>query len=259
MIRDIWEFPDRTVGRRVVVYAMTDSTNSRAAEHAGQPGLAFLADEQTAGRGQHGRTWTARPRSSVLLSLLLAPPAALARPAILTAWAAVSVCETVRRLTGVQTRIKWPNDVLLKRRKVAGILIEQCRPGEVVAGIGLNVRQSREEFDAAGLLFATSLLAAGVEKDTEEVARLLLGVLEEEYARLLGGDLVTLEACWKWHLALLGKPVEVECADRHHRGRLMDVGFGGVRLRRERGAELIVPPEAVLHLTALSSDDDAAG
>src|SRR6478672_923530 len=110
MIRDVWELPARHVGKRVFVYSQTDSTNSRAAEAAGQTGLAFLADEQTAGRGQHGRTWVAPPKASVLLSVLLSPQPELSRPAILTAWAAVSVCEVVHRLTGVQARIKWPND-----------------------------------------------------------------------------------------------------------------------------------------------------
>src|SRR5206468_7692987 len=83
-----------------------------------------LAREQTAGRGQHGRAWQAPAGSSVLLSVLLCPPPALRRPALLTAWAAVSVCETILQLTGLQAKIKWPNDVLIRGRKVCGILIE---------------------------------------------------------------------------------------------------------------------------------------
>ncbi|MGL4555443.1 MAG: biotin--[acetyl-CoA-carboxylase] ligase [Gemmataceae bacterium] len=248
MIRDLWEFPGRSVGRQVVVYSATDSTNSRAAEHAGQPGLAFLADEQTAGRGQHGRTWAARPGASVLLSVLLAPPPAVARPAVLTAWAAVSVCETVRRLTGATTRIKWPNDVLLNDRKVAGILIEQIRGGEVVAGIGLNVRQTRAEFDAAGLPFATSLHAAGVE--TEAVARLLLEVLDEEYRRVLAGDVVELERRFNGFLCLIGREVELEHPDGVSRGRLLGLGFDGVVL--DTGGGLWVAPEAVRQLREVS-------
>src|SRR5436305_7562922 len=76
-LRDTWRLPHRWLGRRVLVYRCVDSTNSRAAALAGQPdseGLAVLADEQAAGRGQHGRSWQAPPRSGVLLSLLLSPP-----------------------------------------------------------------------------------------------------------------------------------------------------------------------------------------
>src|SRR5882672_4818005 len=89
------------------------------------------------------------------MSLLLFPPPDLRRPAILTAWAAVSVCETIRRATDLDATIKWPNDVLIQGRKVCGILIEQGR-GTVV-GIGLNVHQTAESFAAAGLTEAGSL------------------------------------------------------------------------------------------------------
>src|SRR5438309_6402048 len=146
------------IGRRILVYDRAESTNQRAAEFAADPnndGLVILAGEQTAGRGQHGRTWQAPPGSSVLLSLLLFPPPALRRPALLTAWAAVSVCETILQLTGLQATIKWPNDVLLCDRKVCGILIEQGRG--LVAGIGLNLNQSEEDLQQMELPQAASL------------------------------------------------------------------------------------------------------
>src|SRR5262245_26870605 len=141
-LRATWHLDTRRLGRQVFVYRRLDSTNSRAAllGEAGSEGLAVLADEQTAGRGQHGRSWQAPPRSGVLLSVLLYPPEALARPAVLTAWAAVSVCETVRRLTGWQPRIKWPNDVLLHGKKVCGILIEQSQlAGRLAAVVGIGL------------------------------------------------------------------------------------------------------------------------
>src|SRR5262245_40276451 len=110
----------RHIGRRVLVYDRTDSTNNRAAEHAhdaAHDGLVVLAREQTAGRGQHGRHWQCPAGTGVLLSVLLFPPPALRRPAVLTAWAAVSVCETIHRVANLQARIKWPNDVLIHGRK----------------------------------------------------------------------------------------------------------------------------------------------
>jgi BirA family transcriptional regulator, biotin operon repressor / biotin---[acetyl-CoA-carboxylase] ligase len=250
---EIWNLDTRRLGRSVQFFSQLNSTNNYAASLADDPandGVAVLADEQTAGRGQHGRTWTAAPRASVLLSLLLFPPPALRRPAILTAWAAVSVCETVRRVIGLEAQIKWPNDVLLKGRKVCGILIEQGRG--TVAGIGLNVRQTAEDFAAADLPFATSLgQHTSVALDTRAVASTLLDVLDEGYARLCDGNLTTLEAQWKGHLGLLGKDVRVECLDGEQRGRLLEIAFEGLVLRQPSGGEIVLPPECVLHLYAV--------
>ncbi len=252
--REEWQLDTRRLGRRVLVFDRVESTNTIAGSATGQEGLAVLADEQTAGRGQHGRTWLAPPRASVLLSLRLSPPPPLRRPAFLTAWAAVAVCEVVRELVGVPARIKWPNDVLLRGRKVCGILIEQAHAGETgvtVVGIGLNVQQSDADFLAAGLPQATSLAAlAGAPLDTHEVARRLVYQLDEDYDRLCGGDRNTLEALWKWHLGLLGRFVVAECADGAQRGRLIEIGFAGLELERPGRAPLVLRPEEVLHLEA---------
>src|SRR3954452_17753118 len=100
---EIWTLSTRHLGQRTLVYDQLASTNSLALELAADranDGLAILAREQTAGRGQYGRVWHAPPESSVLLSVLLFPTPELRRPAILTAWAAVSVCELIVELTG---------------------------------------------------------------------------------------------------------------------------------------------------------------
>jgi len=254
--RQEWTLDTRRLGRRVLVYDRVDSTNIVAAALAEDPandGVAVLADEQTAGRGQYGRTWLAPPGASVLLSVLLFPPLPLRRPAVLTAWAAVAVCDVVRRTTGVPAKIKWPNDVLLRGRKVCGILIEQRRG--TVAGIGLNVRQTAEELVRAGLTEATSLAQhAEAAPETAEVARLLVRQLDEDYDALCRGDLATLEACWKWHLGLLGRQVRARCLDGIEQGRLVELGFDGARLRRPDGAEVVLAPESVLNLDEVGGD-----
>jgi BirA family biotin operon repressor/biotin-[acetyl-CoA-carboxylase] ligase len=247
--RDEWRLDTRLLGRRVLVFDRLDSTNAFAASLADDPGndgVVVLAEQQTAGRGQHGHSWQSPPGASVLLSALLFPPPQLRRPAILTAWAAVSVCETVRLAAGVQAKIKWPNDVLIRGRKVCGILAEQGR-GTVV-GIGLNVNQSAADFEAAGLPQATSLaLAAGRPLDGPGVARLLIQQLDEEYGRLIQGDLAALEACWAWRVGLLGKQVTAECHDGVVRGRLVGMAFDGLRLAAAGGVRVLAP-EAVQHL-----------
>jgi BirA family biotin operon repressor/biotin-[acetyl-CoA-carboxylase] ligase len=181
------------------------------------------------------------------MSVLLFPPPQLRRPAILTAWAAVSVCETIRQITGLQARIKWPNDVLLKGKKVCGILIEQGLA--TVAGLGLNVNQPAKAFDQPGLTHGASLrLFSGNSLDCTEIARRLIFNLDEEHQRLNDGDLSSLEVCWKWRLGLLGRSVAIECVDRTHHGRLRDVTFTGLHLESADGKNLLLAPESVQHL-----------
>jgi BirA family biotin operon repressor/biotin-[acetyl-CoA-carboxylase] ligase len=245
-----WNLATNRLGRRVLVFDQLDSTNTFAAGLADDPnndGLAVVADVQTLGRGQHGRTWTAAPRSSVLLSLLLFPPEALRRAAILTAWAAVSVCELAARLTGALPRIKWPNDVFVHGRKVCGILIEQGR-GTVV-GVGLNVQQEERDFAVADLPQAASLtMFTAAALDTESVARELLMTLDATYMPLLDGDMTALEEKWQKYLGLFGCDVTIECHDGPKRGRLRDVSFARVVLEQPDGT-LVVPPEKVLHIS----------
>jgi BirA family biotin operon repressor/biotin-[acetyl-CoA-carboxylase] ligase len=278
--REEWSLDTRRLGRRVLVFNRLDSTNTRAAQMADDPandGLAILADEQTAGRGQHGRTWLAGPGQSVLLSLLFCPQPELCRPAILTAWAAVAVCATIRRAVGWPTRIKWPNDVLLDDRKVCGILIESTtgrRAGSVsdrsefapvayapgspwfIVGIGLNVQQSAEMFAEAGLPDATSLAQFTASPlDTHAVATDLIRQLDRDYDSICKGNLGTLEASWKEHLGLLGKQVVAECHDGTYRGRLLELSFHVVELARHNEPSLLLAPERIQHLWEVEKEE----
>jgi BirA family biotin operon repressor/biotin-[acetyl-CoA-carboxylase] ligase len=248
--REVWTLDTRLLGRRVLVFDRLDSTSNVAAalaESRENDGAIVLADEQTGGRGQHGRSWTCPAGSGILLSALIFPPPSLRRPAVLTAWAAVSVCETIRELTGLQASIKWPNDVLIGGRKVCGILIEQGRG--TVAGIGLNVNQNAETFADAGLTDAASLAVfTGQRRDRAAVVRRLIHHLDEQYDALCGGDLATLEGHWKRRLGLLGREVVAECADEPYRGRLRELTWDEVVLMQPDGTETRLRPEAVKHL-----------
>jgi BirA family biotin operon repressor/biotin-[acetyl-CoA-carboxylase] ligase len=278
--REEWNLPSRHIGRRVQVFDQLDSTSTRVAQMADDPrhhGTVILAGEQTAGRGQHGRSWQAPPGRAVLMSVLLFPPPILRRPALLTAWAAVSVCETIREATGLQAKIKWPNDVLLQGRKVCGILIESksrnsksedngateitendfsvpsvisaSKDFAVVVGIGLNVNQSDEDFERAGLPEAGSLSRFTSRiLDCFTLARLLIEQLDQEYDRMIQGDLVGLESCWKWHIGLLGKQVAVECPDGRHWGRLRELTFHEVVLENDGSSTVRFTPETIQHI-----------
>src|SRR5438132_1004374 len=95
---DDWHLDTHLLGKRVLIYDRVESTNSLAATFTGDPGsdgLVILANEQTAGRGQHGRSWLSPPGAGIWLSVLLFPPPELRRSVLLAAWAANSVCETI--------------------------------------------------------------------------------------------------------------------------------------------------------------------
>ena len=107
-------------------------------------GATAATDHQTGGRGRMGRPWIAPPASSVLVSVMLHPPPERHLPE-LSLVAALAAAEAIEGATGLTAQIKWPNDVMLNRRKVAGILSE-LSDGTVVVGIGINVNQTRDEF-----------------------------------------------------------------------------------------------------------------
>jgi BirA family transcriptional regulator, biotin operon repressor / biotin---[acetyl-CoA-carboxylase] ligase len=147
-------------------------------------GALVVADHQTAGRGRLGRTWETPPGTAILCSLLLKPPPERNAPE-LSLVAGVAVADTLERATGLSVQIKWPNDVMLRRRKVAGCLAEG-RDGAVVLGIGVNVNQRSEQLPAG----AGSLLTlAGREWDREELLSSLLDDLDLRYAEWRVGGL----------------------------------------------------------------------
>jgi BirA family transcriptional regulator, biotin operon repressor / biotin---[acetyl-CoA-carboxylase] ligase len=175
-------------------WRLTDSTNERAKELAagGAPhGTLVTADEQSAGRGRQGRVWTAPPRSAVLMSLVVRNPGEM-----LPLTAAVAICDALP----VDCAIKWPNDVWLDRRKLAGILVEG-RPQQhwAVLGVGLNVRT--RDFPAELQEVATSLRLAGIDTDVESILAGILLSLE----RWLGAPRPAVLEAWRQRDAIRGE------------------------------------------------------
>jgi BirA family transcriptional regulator, biotin operon repressor / biotin---[acetyl-CoA-carboxylase] ligase len=194
------------LGGPVVHLSVTGSTNDRARELAagGAPnGTVVLAEEQTAGRGRQGRTWVAPPGRALTLSIVVRMPG----PAfeLLPLSAPVAVCEACERAAPVSCRIKWPNDVWIGRRKVAGILIE-ARPQEgwAVLGIGLNVDTSEDELGGDIRATATSLRIASSGAVDRHVA---LEALLDRLAERIGGDRELLLAAYRQRDALYGSEI----------------------------------------------------
>jgi BirA family biotin operon repressor/biotin-[acetyl-CoA-carboxylase] ligase len=217
------------LGGPIVHLDVTGSTNDRARELAleGAPaGTVVVAEQQTAGRGRQGRSWSAPRGTALTLSALLRPkPADLP---LLPLACAVAVCETCEAVSPVGCQIKWPNDVLIDGRKVAGILIES-RPGDgwAVVGIGLNVDISEDELDPELRDRATSLLIAGgapVGRDgalAELLERLAAwtGAPASEPGRLLGA--------YRERDALRGRAINWQSTDGVRRGTAAGIDDSG--------------------------------
>ena len=177
---------------------------------AAQPeGAVAVAEEQTAGRGRMGRRWDAPSRSSILVSTVLRPPRERRAPE-LTLVAGVTVAVVVERATGLAAQVKWPNDVMLDRRKVAGVLAE-LKDGAVVLGIGLNVNQAPAELPADATTAAGSLRSVtGREYDRATLLADLLLELERRYDAWRASGLESLYEDLAARDFLRGRRVEVD-------------------------------------------------
>jgi BirA family transcriptional regulator, biotin operon repressor / biotin---[acetyl-CoA-carboxylase] ligase len=232
------------VGRwRVEHFAELDSTNRHlldAARAGASDGLVAVADVQTAGRGRLDRTWQAPSGSSLLVSALVRTPGD-AGPVVMAA--AVALAGAVDRVAGVPARLKWPNDLVVGDRKLAGLLAE--RDGDaLVVGAGCNVNWERFPEDLAGS--ATSCnLEVGRPVDRDE----LLVAFLDGFATFLGrgGDVVDE---YRARAATLGRRVRVEPVRGDPLlGTAVDVtDDGALVVRDDAGAEHTVATADVVHL-----------
>jgi BirA family biotin operon repressor/biotin-[acetyl-CoA-carboxylase] ligase len=174
-------------GHPYVYEASCGSTQELLGEDSPEGALA-LCDEQTAGRGRLGRHWSAPPGTALLFSLLLRPSADRV-VSELSLVAGTAVAEAIEDEVGLAVQVKWPNDVMLNRRKVAGILAE-ASGGAVVVGIGVNVNQKRNELPEDTNVPAGSLYTSdGIKHDRAPLLAAILERLESNYDAWLEGGL----------------------------------------------------------------------
>ncbi len=219
------------------------STNTRATELAragAAEGTLVTTDEQTAGRGRVGRQWKSLPGQQLALSLVLRP---LFPPHFLVMASALAVAEAIEAVTGLETAIKWPNDIQIGGRKVCGILIETS-DGFAVLGIGLNVNGSLA--DDPELSTRATTLATEVGKNVSREALLteLLWRLDALYATLqTAGDAgrASIRDAWRARLVTLGRHVTTHQGATEISGVAEDVDAdGALMLRRDDGTRQAV-------------------
>jgi len=230
----------RFIGQRVLYFPSHSSTMVAARQEARRmaaEGTVIITGEQTAGRGRAKRVWLS-PRGSIALSVVLYPDASQLPYLIMIA--SVAVARSIETVTGLETQLKWPNDVLVKGRKVCGILIENELQGDRVAraviGIGINVNIRMEDFPELAAM-ATSLYdELGKEFSRVEIIRHLLVEMEKLYLSLGEGEFIYQE--WRDRLVTLGQEVRVASEETVLEGVAEDVARDGSLLLKHRDGRL---------------------
>jgi BirA family biotin operon repressor/biotin-[acetyl-CoA-carboxylase] ligase len=238
----------RRLGTRIDCLEETDSTSSdvaRAGREGAPEGTVVIADAQRRGRGRRGRAWVSPAGRNLYISILLRPDVSTEEVPALALVAGVAVAECVEEHAGSPAQIKWPNDVLLDGRKVAGILTElEIGSGGafVVVGIGVNLNSGADDFPPDVRALATSIqLASGRHVDRARFAARLLSALDARYECFLRDGLSAILPAWAERDALRGRAVQVRVGNDVVDGiadGLTDAGR--LRLRTDGGAREIL-------------------
>jgi BirA family biotin operon repressor/biotin-[acetyl-CoA-carboxylase] ligase len=202
--------------REVRILEESSSTNADVAHEAANgadEGLVIVAEHQTSGRGRLGRTWSSPPRAGLTFSVLLRPaPVVDARWTWLPLLTGLAVAGAIHEVSDLDSRLKWPNDVLVGGRKVAGVLLERHGSAAVV-GVGINITTAAPELPTGG---ATSLALAGaVATDRETVLRAVLRSLDRRYQswRDAAGNPATVANAYAERCVTLGADIRVDLPD----------------------------------------------
>jgi BirA family biotin operon repressor/biotin-[acetyl-CoA-carboxylase] ligase len=239
---------DGTRFRDIRWFGSIDSTNRYLLAEATSPadapeGVVAIAAEQTAGRGRHGRTWSTTPGAAMLVSVLLRPHLPPERLHLVTLAAAVAATDAVRAVGGFEPRVKWPNDLVVDDRKLAGVLAEADGAGAVVVGMGLNLRSDAFPADLSDVATACDLHSSiPVERES-----LLVAWLQAFDRELDALDRIIAAATQR--SATLGRQVRVELAREEFTGRAVALTPEGyLTVRTDTGATRTVTAGDVIHL-----------
>jgi BirA family biotin operon repressor/biotin-[acetyl-CoA-carboxylase] ligase len=229
-------------GRRVVYYSSLGSTmdEARREAEAGAPeGTAVIAEEQTAGRGRFGRNWVSPAGQNLYVTLVLRPDVAHLR--VLSMVSPLAVCRAIDSVSAVRPMIKWPNDIVVGGKKLAGVLIEGEVTGEepryALVGIGINVNYRVDDPSISSI--ATSLINEAASAVSREALLAALMNAYEELYQQSAASLSEVHDGWRGRLETLGRQVTVTFGDEKHEGLARDVdGEGNLLLRTASGQVL---------------------
>ncbi len=234
----------KIIGRDIRVFEETTSTNDvieKLARDGVKEGVAVFAESQTKGRGRLGRKWISPAHKGLWFSILLRPDLRPQEATQLTVASATALRRAIVAETGLKPEIKWPNDLLIGGKKVAGILTElNAEPDRVkyaILGIGVDVNVDANELPPEVRKLATSLkIESGKAIVRAELAAAILHELDEDYARIGAGKFADVADEWEEHCTTIGKEVAVQIGLRKVCGCVESLGDdGALLLRTEHG------------------------
>lgn len=245
------------IGKAVFYYPEVSSTNIIAREIAQgkgykvPEGTIVISDKQNSGKGRSGKKW-ASPPGGIWLSILLYPETISYHISLITLMAAVVVANTIEKLFQIRAQIKWPNDILIKERKVCGILTEMGTVAKgiewVIVGIGINANNDSTELPEDIQKSSISLKEiTGKLTHRAEVVRLLCTEFERFYELLKRKEFSIITEKWKSFSNVIGKKIQVNTGNRVISGEAIDINDrGGLILKTEYGDNLEIISGTVL-------------
>lgn len=237
---------EMVIGRDIRVFQETTSTNDlvdKLGRDGVREGAVVFAESQTKGRGRLGRSWLSAANKGLWFSVLLRPSLSPQCATQITVASATALARALRKAAGVESEIKWPNDILIKGRKVCGILTEMSAEIDkinfIVLGIGVNVNFAPEDFPSELKKIATSLaIEQGRQFKRAEIAEAILRELDRDYARIRGGEFEAVADEWESHCTTIGRTVEISLGNRVVFGRAESLDREGALLVRTQHGHL---------------------
>ena len=228
----------RIVGREIYVYNKTSSTNDIAwslANKHNSEGVVVLTEGQTKGRGRLGREWFSLPQKCILCSIILKSNILSERLNLLTIGVSVAISKAIREITFLPAYIKWPNDVVIREKKVCGILAEKrkTKNGFIVIGFGINVNLNKEDLPPDLCGKATSLKMECSKKVSRvELVQKVLFEIEKVYLYLEKGEGSLMFEEWKEMSSILGKQVRAILQNEVVEGQALGIDPDGALILR---------------------------
>ena len=253
---------NHVIGRDIRVFEETNSTNDiveKLARDGVKEGAVVFAEAQTRGRGRLGRKWLSPARRGLWFSVLLRPDLRPQAATQLTVAAATALCRAIRAQTELTPQVKWPNDILINGRKVAGVLTELAAEIDhvkhLILGIGVDVNLKASEFPAELKKVATSLkIESGRHLNRLDLAAAILRELDADYHRIQRGRFAEVADEWEEQCITLGHRVRIHIGNREITGRAEALDDDGALLvRTEHGhLERIIGGDVMLEKVSAS-------
>lgn len=244
------------VGKNIVFLGKADSTNDlamRSASEGAPHGTVFIADSQTGGKGRLGRTWVSPAGVNIYMSVILRPELSPREATLLTLLSSVACATALRRTTGLEVSIKWPNDLMAGGRKLGGILLEmRSEPDRVlyaVVGIGININMKRNALPDIVRPIATSLMEeTGKKHRRTPIAAEILNEIENMLKTLERKGRGRILSLWRELSSTLGKEVVVTAGDETLRGTATDIDDEGRLILKTKTGILTISAGDLTHL-----------